>query len=188
MEWFWHYAPHITAVAAFAAVATAAYLLLGSVRAQYAKRREELALAQELIAQHFRAAEVLDTSQATPPIIRAFTDLLVELLARREFAVLVARQIGTDATETEPSPRAQALASKLADGLRLLQATDQRLFETFAEMFRSGVLAATMRWPETEALALRLAATSGDAGFVPKGSERVMKAVPEQYIEQLAAT
>jgi hypothetical protein len=172
-------------VVATAVMAANAWLFLRYASRSYVKRQLELALARDLLKAHFELAEELDSDPATPPLIRAFTELVVQTMGRRELAMSIAARL-RKRSGGAPSTSRSDLHRKLTEAIGSLSTENEELFDRFNEMFRTGVLAATLRWPETEDMVIHLAIESGRSDFVPKGSYDVLEEAPDEFVQGLA--
>jgi hypothetical protein len=172
-------------VVATSVMAVNAWLFLRYASHSYVRRRLELALARDLLSTHFELADELDADPATPPLIRAFTELVVQTMGRKELATSVAARLRKRSRGISNASRSE-LHRKLAQAIESLNRENAELFDRFSEMLRTGVLAATLRWPETEDMAMHLAIASARSDFVPNGTYDVLDEAPDEYVQGLA--
>jgi hypothetical protein len=133
------------------------------IRSRLMQRNVEIAVARNLLDDHFRALDKLSDDPAVPAEILEFMEAFSRSVGRKQ----IARGIASRIIRGEPAklrPETERHLDELFSKIDSLQSHRKDLYEAVATAFGAGFYAMLMRWPDMEAALAKsaeLAITNG---------------------------
>ena len=176
------------ALATFLLAVSAMLVAMRMMRRQHDRRMRELAIADDLLSEHFRAVRELNDDAATPAPVRNLINLFSATVGRRDIAQLVARRMETREPWAGASETATDIVNRFQSAVRLLEQSRPELARKVAVAVDSGFKAMMLRWPETEYVALGLIVEHDAHAQSPEGGKlaSVVSAAPREFIKAMA--